>query len=66
MSYELKLSPRLLVLVRVFTDSGEIVEHLARSVGAALGFVRYCSNEGYWYGKPIHIEYEYYSGYRGD
>lgn len=65
MYYELKVSPRLPVLVRVFTDAGEIAEHLARSTKAAAGFVSYCIQEGYWFGKPVRVEYEYYEGYRG-
>ena len=66
MSYELTLSARLPVLVRVFTDAGEIIEHLARSTSAAAGFVRHHAEEGYWYGQPIRVEYHYYKNYRGE
>lgn len=64
MIYELKPTPRLPVLVRVFTDAGEIIEHLARSTRAAAGYVEYHVREGYWYGAVVRIEYEYYKNYR--
>ena len=65
MSYELTLSARFPVLVRVFTDAGEIIEHLARSTSAAAGFVRCHVEEGY-FGRPVRVEYHYYKNYRGE
>ena len=65
MSYEFKVSPRFPVLVRVFTDAGEIVEHLARSFRAAAGYVQYHVQEGHWFGQVVRVEYEYYAGYDG-
>lgn len=62
---DFKVSPRLPVLVRVFTDAGEIIEHFARSVKAANGFISYHVQEGYWFGKPVRVEYEYHNKYRG-
>ena len=65
MSYELKVSARFPVLVRVFTDAGEVVGHLARSARSAEGYVRYHVQEGHWFGQVTRVEYEYYTGYNG-
>lgn len=65
MSFEMKVSPRFPVLVRVFTDCGEVIEHLARSPRAAMGYVQYHVREEHWYGSVVHMEFEYYSNSAG-
>ena len=62
--FNFETSARFPVLVRVYTDAGEIFEHLARSMRAAQGWFAHCMTEGYWYGKPQRIVYEVYKGYR--
>ena len=59
-----EFSARRPVLFRVFTDAGEIVEHFARSLGAAQGWFSHCVAEEYFFGAPKRVEYEFYKGYR--
>jgi len=66
MSFNLELSARFPVLVRVYATEGEVIEHLARSIRAATGFVAHCTRNGYWFGELKRVEYEIYKGYRGE
>lgn len=59
-----ELNARWPVLIRVLTTDGEIIEHVARSLRAAQGWLAHCVAEGYWYGKPHRVEYEFWAGYR--
>ena len=66
MFYDVKPSLARPVVVRVFTSAGEIIEAAHRSTSAALGYIRHAVSCGYWFGKVMRVEYEYYKGYRGE
>lgn len=64
MPYNYELSTRWPVLIRVYTDAGEIFERVTRSLRSAQGWLAHHAAEGYWWGKPVRVEYEFYEGYR--